>query len=77
MNTLTPDETAKILKALHQWLISQGVERKHWGLLLAKAAGHEIYHHRIGKDHEVGLGILNLAMRLNAMEDRIYAKNRP
>jgi hypothetical protein len=73
MNTLTHNETAEILKALHQWLTSQGIERKHWGLLLAKAAGHEVY--RYGKDHEVGLGILNLVMRLNAMEDRIYAKN--
>jgi uncharacterized alpha-E superfamily protein len=75
MNTLTHDETAEILKALHQWLTSQGVGREHWGLLLAKAAGHEVYRHRIGRDEEVGLAILGLAMRLNAMEDRIYAKD--
>jgi hypothetical protein len=75
MSTLTTDETAKIVRALHQWLASQGIEREHWGLILAKAAGYEIYRYRIGRSEEVGLSILGLAMRLNAMEDRIYAKN--
>jgi hypothetical protein len=73
MNTLTPDETAEILKALHQWLTSQGIERRHWGLLLAKAAGHEVYHY--GRDKEDGLAVLNIAMRLHAARDMIYDKS--
>lgn len=65
-------EHREIIKALHQWLSSQGVEQRDWGPILAKAAGYEVW--RIGRGKPISAVGLMIAVEFIsqwAMEDRL------
>lgn len=72
-------EHRKIIKALHQYMESQGINRREWGLIFAKAAGYEVFNlvqeHRAGPaSAELGSTILSMAIDAWAAEDRLNVR---
>lgn len=72
-------EHRKIIKALHQYMGSQDISRREWGLIFAKAAGYEVFHlvrkrQADQTEAEVGAAILMMAIEAWASEDRLNVK---
>lgn len=70
-------EHRKVIKALHQYMESQGINRAEWGLIFAKAAGYEVFHITQKcpeKNAETGGMLLMLAVNSWASEDRLNVK---
>lgn len=65
---------AQAVRALHQWLKSQEIEREDWGPIFAMAAGHEVLTHCQDKlGVAMGLMILEGLMDKAALTDIVNA----